>query len=130
MAATPTNVQQQVRAATQQWLDATMKADADTLNPLLTPDYTYTHTTSQLDEREEWLESFRTGGRIYHIYEIFEERYRTVGDVVILNARSRQEMSPNGQWRELNANFTSVWVQTDGAWKLAVWQATRIPEPA
>lgn len=130
MATTGTAVQQAVRAAAQRWLDATMKADADALDALLTPDYTYTHTSAGVDEREAWLESFRSGGRIYHPYEIFEERYRTVGDVVILNGRSHQEMGPPDAWRELNARFTSVWVQMDGVWKLAVWQATRIPDPA
>ena len=131
MSTVSTEDQQAIRAALQRWLDATMKADADALHALLTPEYTYTHTTSSVDERDVWLESFRTGGRIYHPYEVFEERYRALpGGAVLVNGRSHQEMSPQGQWRELNARFSCVWVPADGGWKIAMWQATRIPDPA
>ncbi len=126
-----TNVKHDVRAAVQRWLDATMTADADALDALLTPDYTYTHATSaRVDEREVWLESFRTGGRIYKGYAIADERYLIYGNVVVLSGSSHQEMSPRGEPVELNTHFISVWLQgADGAWRCSAWQATRIVPP-
>ena len=128
---TTTDATREVRAACQRWLDATMTADAATLDTLLTPDYTYTHaTTAGVDEREVWLESFRTGGRIYQIYAIADEHYRVYPGVVVLSGSAHQEMSPRGVPMELNTRFTSVWVQgTDGAWRCSAWQATRIVPP-
>ncbi len=128
---TSIKVEQQVRAAVQRWLDATMSADADALNALLTPDFTYTHATSgRVDERETWLESFRTGGRIYKVYSIADERYLVYAGVAVLSGSSHQEMSPRGLPTELNAHFISVWIQgEDDAWRCTAWQATRIVPP-
>ena len=126
-----TNVKHDVRAAVQRWLDATMTAAADALDALLTPDFTYTHATSaRVDEREAWQESFRTGGRIYKIFAIADERYLVYAGVVVLSGSAHQEMSPRGEPVELNTRFTSVWLQgADGAWRCSAWQGTRIVPP-
>lgn len=128
---TTTGVQQAVRAAMHRWLDASMKADADTLDTLLTPDYAYTHALSgAVEEREAWLESFRTGGRIYASYAIKDERYRVYPGVVVLSAVGHQEFVLRGDPTILDTNFMSVWVQgADGAWRCSAWQATKIIPP-
>lgn len=117
-----------VRENLDRWLQATMDADADTLDGMLADGYTYTHaTTAAEDTREEWLESFRTGGRKYHIYAADDLRPRVFPGVVVMTGGAHQEMSPGGNWMELNTRFLSVWVEQDGDWKLAGWQATRLP---
>lgn len=117
-----------VMDAQQRWLSATMVADADTLEGLLADGYTYTHaTTAQEDTREEWLESFRSGGRIYGLYAIEDTQARVFPGTVVLTGASHQHMGPTVAFRELHTRFLAVWVQQDGAWKLAGWQATEIP---
>lgn len=125
-----TDVTRAVRAAAQRWLEATMSADAAALDGLVTADYTYTHATSaRLDAREEWLESFRTGGRKYHVYAVADEVYRVYPDVVLLQGSAHQEMGDPDNRRELNTRFLSAWVNGGGAWKCAAWQATEIKQP-
>lgn len=121
----------EVRAAMQRWLDGTMTADADALDRVLAPDYTYTHASSaSMDERGDWLESFRTGGRIYQVYTIDDERYRVYPGLVVLSGTAHQEMSPRGAPTELNTRFTSIWRQgADHVWRCSAWQATRIVPP-
>jgi ketosteroid isomerase-like protein len=115
-----------VLAAAQRWLAATMSGDADALDQLLADGYTYTHaTTGVADTREVWLESFRTGGRRYQVYEIADLSLRTFPGTVVMTGRAHQEMSPRGEQVELNTSFTSVWVEQAGGWRLAAWQATR-----
>ena len=128
---TTNKAKHEVRAAIQRWLDATMTADANALDALLTPDFTYTHATSgRVDEREAWLESFRTGGRIYKVYAIADERYLIYEGVVVLLGSAHQEMSPRGVPTELNTHFISVWLRgAVGVWQCAAWQATRIVPP-
>ncbi len=122
------DAQREVRAHAQRWLEATMRADADALDALLSPDYTYQHTSGNLDARDVWLESFRTGGRIYQVYAIHDEQFRHYPGVIVMTGKSHQEMNTGGNQRELNAHFTSIWVQQDGEWKLALWHATRQAE--
>jgi hypothetical protein len=125
---TTTNVEQEVRAAMQRWLEGTMAADAAVLDTLITPDFAYTHALSaQVEERESWLESFRTGGRIYAVYAISNERYRTYGNVVVLSATGHQEFVLRNEPMILDTEFMSVWVRGDDrAWRCSAWQATRI----
>ena len=54
--------EREVLAAVQRWLVGTMSGDADALDRLLAPEYTYTHASNaRVDSRADWLESFRTG---------------------------------------------------------------------
>lgn len=119
-----------VLATLDRWRHATMAADAETLDGILAEGFTYMHATSAaIDTREQWLESFRTGGRSYHIYAVDEITFRTYEGVLVLTGRSHQEMGSADERRELNARFTCLWAKRDGEWKLEYWQATRIPPP-
>jgi ketosteroid isomerase-like protein len=128
--ANPANdAERAVLAAAERWLAATMSGDADALERLLAPGYTYTHaTTAVADSREVWLESFRSGGRRYEVYELADLSLRTFPGTVVMTGRAHQEMSPRGQPIELDTTFTSVWVDLAGEWRLAAWQATRLPD--
>jgi hypothetical protein len=119
-----------VRAITQRWLDATVRADADTLDSMLDSGYTFTHATTAItDTRDEWLESFRSGRRRYRAWEIFDVTVRLFPGTAIMTGRGRQEIvRPNDEIFVLNTSFTNVWVELDGRWLLAVWQATLVPD--
>lgn len=119
----------EVEAAARALLAATTIQDADVIEATLAPGYTYTHASNaRVDSREEWVESFRGGGRRYHVYDIFDLAFLDYDDVVVMRGRAHQEMSPRGERIELNTRFTSVWVRQGGRWLLAAWQATRIEE--
>jgi len=125
-----TQAEREVLAAADQWLNGTMSGDADALDRLLAPDYTYTHASSgAVDTREVWLDSFRSGRRRYQVYAIHDVLLRSYPGVVVLSGRAHQEMNPRGEQIELNTAFLSVWVQLDGDWRVVAWQATRLAEP-
>ncbi len=119
-----------VRAITQQWLDATVRADADTLETMLEAGYTFTHATTAItDTRAEWLESFRSGNRRYRSWEIFDTTVRLFPWGAIMTGRGRQEIiRAGGEIFVLPTSFTNVWLEQDGRWLLAVWQATLVPD--
>ena len=118
-----------VRDVTRRWLDATVRADADTLDSLLEAGYTFTHATTAItDTREEWLESFRSGRRRYKSWEIFDVTVRLFPCAAVMTGRGRQEIVRPDEIFVLNTSFTNVWVEQDGRWLLAVWQATLVPD--
>ena len=119
-----------VRTATQSWLDATVRADADYLDGVLTNGYTFTHATTAItDTREEWLESFRSGRRRYKSWVISDTTVRFFGATAIMTGRGRQEIiREGGVIFVLNTAFTNVWIEQDSGWKCAVWHATLVPE--
>ncbi len=119
-----------IRAVTQEWLDATVRGDADALDPMLEAGYTFTHATTAItDTREEWLESFRSGRRRYRSWEIFDVSVRLFPWGAIMTGRGRQEIiRPNDEIFVLPTSFSNVWLEQDGRWLLAVWQATLVPD--
>ncbi len=118
-----------VRDATQRWLDATVRGDADALDAMLEAGYTFTHATSAVcDTRDEWLESFRSGRRRYKLWEISDTTVRLFPGFAIMTGRGHQEVvRPDDSVFDLRTGFTNVWVEQDGRWMLAVWQATLVP---
>ena len=85
--------EQTVRALTQMWLDATVRADAAALDGMITEGYTFTHATTAItDTREEWLESFRSGRRRYKLWEISDVTVRLFPSVAIMTGRGHQEI--------------------------------------
>jgi hypothetical protein len=117
-----------VRAVTQVWLDATVRADTETLDGLLEEGYTFTHATTAItDTREEWLESFRSGRRRYKLWEISDVSVRLFSGLAIMTGRGHQEIVREDGLFDLRTSFTNVWLERDGRWILAVWQATLVP---
>ena len=120
--------EQAVRALTQEWLDATVRADADTLDAMLEPGYTFTHATTAItDTREEWLASFRSGRRRYKLWEISDVTVQLYPGVAVMHGQGHQEIPREDGMFDLRTSFTSVWIEHDSGWKLAVWQATLVP---
>jgi ketosteroid isomerase-like protein len=121
-----------VLAATERWLAGTVAADAEALDLLLTPGYVFTHaTTAAADTREEWLGSFRSGARRYRVWQIADVALQSFPGSVVMTGRGHQEIvRPSGEIVELNTRFLNVWVEQDGHWRCAAWQATRIPDPS
>jgi hypothetical protein len=118
-----------VREVTRRWLEATVKADVPTLDSLLEAGYTFTHATTAItDTRDEWLESFRSGRRRYRAWEIFDVSVRLFPCAAIMTGRGRQELVRPDEIFVLNTSFSNVWVEQDGRWQLAVWQATLVPD--
>ena len=117
-----------VRAATQRWLDATVSADVDVLEDLLEPGYTFTHaTTAVADTREEWLESFRSGRRRYKSWTIADVSVSLYPGVAVMIGRGHQEVVRSDGLFDLRTSFMNTWIEHDGKWRLAGWQATLVP---
>lgn len=129
-ARTTTQAEPEVLAAIERWLAGTMSGDADALDHVLAPDYTYTHASSAaIDTREVWMESFPTGGRRYQVYAIHNVTLRSYPGVIVLSRRAHQEMNPRGEQIELNTALLSVGLPIDGEWPVVASQATRLAPP-
>jgi hypothetical protein len=120
--------EKQVRETTQRFLDATVRADTDLLESMVAEGYTFTHATTAIcDTREEWLESFRSGRRRYKLWEISDVDVRLFPGCAVMTGRGHQEVvRPDGDF-DLRTAFANTWIERDGRWVLAVWQATLVP---
>ena len=123
------NKEAAVRAVTQRLLDATIRSDSATLDGLLEEGFTFTHATTAItDTREEWLESFRSGRRRYRLWEISDVSVHLYPGAAVMTGRGHQEIVRDDGLFDLRTSFANVWIERDGGWKLAVWQATLVPD--
>jgi ketosteroid isomerase-like protein len=114
-----------IRAAIE---SSTRAKDAVKLKALYTDDFTHTHGSGKVDGRDARIVSLLTAEptiELAHADEMILHSYQGVTAVVrgkspILNAR--ENLLYQFRW-------VQVFVKTSEGWKLAVSQATRLPDP-
>ena len=119
--------------ALQRFLDAAMKGDVAVLDSFLDKDFTYTHASNaQIDPRDVWLKIYDPGSPTYRVYRVYAVRDLLVrvfaGAAVITGTGHQEIVRPNGAEVDLNTTFTCTWIEEAGRWKIAAWQATRLPD--
>lgn len=115
-----------VLAADARRFAAMFQNDLTTLETLLADDLTYTHSSSKVESKAEFLESLRSGKLRYLAAERSDLAVRLYGDTAVVTGRAEMKVSSPGGELTLPVRFTEVWVRSGGAWKLAAWQSTRI----
>ena len=125
--------QQAVLVDLQRFLDAAMKGDVAVLDSLLDKDFTYTHASNaQIDHRDVWLKIYDPASPTYRVYRVYAVRDLLVrmfpGTAVITGTGHQEIVRPNGDEIDLNTTFTCTWIEEGGQWRVAAWQATRIPD--
>lgn len=114
-----------VLAVEKQWNDARAHADIGTLERILVDGWTVTHANGTTDSKKTYLADLKSGARKFS--GGVDERDITVrffGDTAIVAGSSESSVTLNGQRQGGSLHFTRVYVRQNGAWKMAVTQAT------
>ena len=107
---------------------AMVSGDADALEELLAPDFTYTHMSARVEPREELMESIR-GGRHNDRMDFENLRVRSYPGATIVNGLNHMRIDYADRPSLIfDSQFSGVWVDVDGASKLVVYHSTRVPE--
>jgi ketosteroid isomerase-like protein len=115
----------QVLAVERQWNDARAHADVATLERILVDDWTVTHANGTTDSKATYLRDLKSGARTFTGGVAERDLVvRFFGDTAIVAGSSESTVTLNGQPQGGSLHFTRVYVKRDGAWKMAVTQAT------
>ncbi len=107
---------------------AMVVGDADALEEMLAPDFTYTHMGGRVEPRDELIESVHKG-RHNDRMDFEHMAVRTYPNTTIVNGLNHMRIDyPDRESLAFDAHFTGVWVDVDGASKLVVYHSTRVPE--
>lgn len=109
---------------------ALMDNDLEALAQLMADDIIYTHSSATVENKDQYLESLRSGRLRYRSVQRKNEQLRVFGQVAVMHGRAIMQVDINGQTKDLNNLFQSVWVERDGRWELASWASTVIPPQA
>jgi uncharacterized protein (TIGR02246 family) len=109
---------------------AAMQAgDIATLERLLSPDLTYTHSSGKQETKQEFLGGIRSGSLKYKAVAPEGLAVRVYDAAAVVTGRCHFQVEVEGRMLDLQVRFTDVYVKRDGAWQLVAWQSTRLPEP-
>ena len=97
----------------------------------MSDDLTYTHSNANVETKAEFLEAIRSGKYRYKSMTFDDRRVRLHGDAAaIVSGTCRVQVTSSGNDLDIRLRFTELYVKQGGAWKMALWQSTRVPDPA
>jgi hypothetical protein len=106
---------------------AMVAGDADALEDLLAPDFTYTHMSARVEPRAELIPSVR-GGRKNQRMDFEGMWTRAYPGVVLVNGINHMVAGPVDKPLVFDSQFNAVLVDLEGKWRLLAYHSTRIPE--
>ena len=124
------NVEQSIKALTEQLTQAALKGDVATVDKLLADDAIGINGFGGTSTKADVLELYKSGKLKYEAIEISDMKVRVYGDTALVNATWNVKghlgaTDLSGQWR-----IVRVWVKRKGQWQSVSFQATRIaPQP-
>jgi ketosteroid isomerase-like protein len=124
------DVARDVAAAQDRRIAATIGADVVALGAMMTDDLTYTHSGGVTETKAEFLDGLRTGKYVYREIVPRDRQVRVHGDAAIVSGPCHIVVEPGGKRAEIDLYFTELYVEEGGQWRMALWQATRLPAPA
>jgi len=119
-----------VLAAQDKRVALTIAADVAALGAMMTDDLTYTHSNANVDTKAAFLEAIGSGKSKYKAITFEDRRVRLHGDTAIVSGTCRTQVTSGGRDLDIKLRFTELYLKQAGGWKMALWQSTRLPDPA
>jgi ketosteroid isomerase-like protein len=125
------DVEQAVLAAQDRRVALTVAGDLAALGAAMSDDLTWTHSNALVETKAEFLEAIRSGKYRYKSTTFDDRRVRLHGEsTAIVSGTCRVQVASGGRDLDIRLRFTELYVRQAGAWKAALWQSTRVPDPA
>ena len=117
----------EVLAADDARIAAMVAADSRALDPLLSEDLEYSHSTGSVDTKETLLGLIKKGETRYVTYQPVERSVAFSGsDIAFINGRAEICVQHQGQSFEKTFVFLSVWRLEQDAWRFLRWQSSQL----
>lgn len=116
-----------VLAAQDQRWALTAGGDLDALDAMLTDDMNYTHSSSAVDSKAQFLDSLRSGKVRYISIEPEERTVRVYGGAAVVQGVAHLLVKVPDRDIDVRLRYTEMYVKRDGAWKMALWHSTKVP---
>jgi uncharacterized protein (TIGR02246 family) len=127
VAATPDTVTvAELRKLDEQWADANVRNDAETMSQLMAPEYVSINSKGQVQQRPDMLRAIANGRAKTIVNKGFDYTIRVYGDVGVVMHNTSFMGSLNGQDTSGEYRSTHLYVRRDGRWQLTSSQTTSV----
>ena len=120
------NVEETIKALTEQWRQALLKGDAAAYDKLTAEDFITIGTAGRSFTKAEIVEFLKSGTLKYDAYDYSDVKVRIYGDTALVNCTLNQRARVGD--RELATGpflVVLVWAKRNGQWQTVSWQGTR-----
>jgi hypothetical protein len=122
------NVEQSIKAKTEQLTQAALKADVATYDKLLAHDYISINVLGRTSSKAELVENLKSGKVKFESIDVSDVKVKLYGDTALVistvNVKGHSgDADLSGQWRS-----SRVWAKRNGQWQSVLFQATRIAQ--
>lgn len=123
------DAEQAVLAAQDRRIALLNASDVPGLSALMTDDLSWTHSNALVETKAQFIEAVRSGKYKYKSTTFEDRRVRLHGDAAgIVSGTVRVLVTADGRDIDIRLRFTELYVKQGGAWKMALWQSTRVPD--
>ncbi len=106
---------------------AMTRADIPALEPLLSDELSYTHSTGTVETKTQYLAALACGRVRYCAIQRDLDRISAFDGCVVMQGRLAVQAEVEGRNIVASTVFTSTWVRRDTGWQMAAWAATAMP---
>jgi len=122
------NVEQSIKALTEQLRQANLKGDVASFDKLLADDHISIGILGVTASKAEVLEYFKSGKLKFEAFDVSDMKVRVYGDAALVNHTANVkghfgDTDLSGQWRVVR-----VFVKRKGKWQTVSFQATRVAQ--
>jgi ketosteroid isomerase-like protein len=111
------------------WSTAERQGDISCLEKVLADDFVGVGPLGFLLTKQEWLTRHQTGDMRYSVHALDEANARVYNEAAIVIGRLTQEATYRGNPINAQMRTTLIFVQQDGAWRLAGLHFCTIGQP-
>ena len=121
-------VEQELIKLTQEFAAAERGADAPTLDRLTSDDFTFTHSSGNVQPKASYVESLKVGTRRYENFDLENVTVRLYGTAAITSGHVHVKVGGSGRsTHDFQAQCSFTWIQQQG-WRMVALQLTEIPQ--
>jgi uncharacterized protein (TIGR02246 family) len=117
---------QQISTLLDQYNDALLKKDADTLGQIWADDLSFVNLRGQLLSKKERIENIKTGATELKSAQVAEKNVRIYGNTAVATLRVNIQGQYSGQEGSGSFRITTVWAKPRGTWQMVAVQMTPI----
>lgn len=117
----------QVQKTVAQFIKASEDSDLKTLSALASSKLTYGHSNGKVQNKAEFLESFKTGATDFVKINITEQTIDISGTTAIVRHLFDADTNDNNNPGHVRLKILTVWQKQSGKWILLARQAVKPP---
>jgi Domain of unknown function (DUF4440)/Domain of unknown function (DUF6265) len=107
---------------------AMVRGDAEALHRWLAGELSYVHSTGEIENREQLIDSITSGRRRFDAVEPTERRVIFSGSgAALVQGLARFRVAAGATPLAFEARYLAAYGLRDGDWKLLAWQSLRLP---